>query len=169
MSNSSMFFENFKNQILLSINTSMPCKVLSYDEEKRLAKIQPLFKIKEAGKEPQALSVVEDVPVLWQRMKVHKKNFFNVSIPEGEHTHSGGGHSQYTGSGVHTHDGGEHEHKKMKVTEDFIELHPVLKEGDTVLAVFAQRALDDAMEGKLVYPGSARYLNVHDAIIVGIF
>lgn len=169
MSNSSMFFENLKNQILLSINTCMPCKVISYNEEERLATIQPLFKMKEAGKEPQALSIIEDVPVLWQRMKVHKKNFFQVNIPEGEHTHSGGGHSQYTGSGVHSHSGGEHEHKKMKVTEDFIELHPVLKAGDTVLAVFAQRSIDEAMEGKLSYPGSARILSVHDAIIVGIF
>ena len=169
MADSTMFFENFRNQILLSVNTCMPCKVLSYDEKERRAKIQPLFKNKEVGKDPQALSVIEDVPVLWQRMKVHKKDFFQVSIPEGEHTHSGGGHSQYTGSGTHTHSGGEHEHKKMKVTEDFIELHPVLKEGDTVLAVFAHRSIDEAMEGDLVYPGTSRVLSVQDAIIVGIF
>ena len=169
MANSAMFFENFRNQILLSINTSMPCKVISYDEDKRLATIQPLFKIKETGRDPEALSVIEDVPVLWQRMRVHKKDFFEVSIPEGEHTHSGGGHAQYTGSGVHSHDGGKHTHEKMKITEDFIDLHPVLKAGDTVLAVFAQRAIDEAQDGKLAYPGSARIMSVHDAIIVGIF
>lgn len=178
-----MFFENFKNQMLLSINTCMPCKILSYDEKKRTAKIQPLFKTKEAGKEPQTISVIEDVPVLWQRMRIHSKEFFKVEIPEGEHehfegehTHSGGGHAQYTGNGVHSHDGGghkhdggEHLHKKMKVTEDFIDLHPALKEGDTVLAVFAQRAIDEAQEGKLVYPGASRVMSVHDAIIIGIF
>ncbi|PIC73347.1 hypothetical protein [Sporosarcina sp. P17b] len=169
MAESAMFFENFRNQMLLTINTSMPCKVLSYDEKKRVATIQPLFKTKEAGMEPEALSIIEDVPVLWQRMKVHKKDFFKVSIPEGEHVHNGGGHSQYTGSGVHSHDGGKHEHKKMKVIEDFIELHPVLKAGDTVLAVFAQRAIDEAQEGKLSYPGASRIMSVHDAIIVGIF
>ncbi|MGA4517195.1 Gp138 family membrane-puncturing spike protein [Solibacillus silvestris] len=169
MANSAMFFENFRNQILLSINTCMPCKVLSYDEKTRMASIQPMFKQKEVGKEPQALSIIEDVPVLWQRMKVHKKDFFEVNIPEGEHVHDDGGHGQYTGSGVHSHDGGKHEHKKMKVTEDFIELHPVLESGDIVLAVFAQRSIDEAMEGNLVYPGSSRYLSVHDAIIVGIF
>ncbi|MGG0666974.1 hypothetical protein ABE073_00335 [Lederbergia citrisecunda] len=169
MANSAMFFENFRNQLLFSINTAMPCRVLSYDKENRLANILPLFKIKEAGKEPQTQSVIEDVPVLWQRMRVHKKEFFEVSIPEGEHTHSGGGHSQYSGSGIHSHEGGKHEHQKMKVTEDFIELHPVLEAGDTVLAVFAQRSIDEAQDGKLVYPGSARIMSVHDAIIVGIF
>ena len=183
MADSTMFFENFRTQMLLSINTAMPCKVLSYDEEKRQAKIQPLFMTKEIGRASEKMSVIEDVPVLWQRMRVHKKEFFKAEVPEGEHihekgehTHSGGGHAQYTGSGVHSHDGGahmhdggKHTHKKMKVTEDFIDLHPVLKAGDTVLAVFGQRAIDEAQEGKLSYPGAARIMSVHDAIIVGIF
>lgn len=124
MSNSTEFFSNFKNQILLSINTCMPCKVLAYDEGSRTAKIQPLFMIKEVNHSPEKLSVLEDVPVLKQKYKVN---------------------------------GG--------ATEEYV---PVLSSGDTVLAVFCQRAIDEALDGNVVYPGTSRLFAVHDAIIVGI-
>ena len=124
MSNSSEFYSNFKNQILLSINTCMPCKVLSYNEGSRTAKIQPLFMVKEVNRSPEKLSVLEDVPVLKQKYKVN---------------------------------GG--------ATEEYV---PVLSVGDTVLAVFCQRANDDALDGNIVYPGTSRLFDVHDAIIVGI-
>jgi len=124
MSNSTEFFSNFKNQILLSINTCMPCKVLSYNEGSRTAKIQPLFMVKEVNRSPEKLSVLEDVPVLKQKYKVN---------------------------------GG--------ATEEYV---PVLSVGDTVLAVFCQRANDDALDGNIVYPGTSRLFDVHDAIIVGI-
>lgn len=124
MSNSTEFYANFKNQILLSINTCMPCKVISYNEGSRTAKIQPLFKVKEINRAPEKLSVLEDVPVLKQKYKVN--------------------------SGA---------------VQEYV---PVLSAGDTVLAVFAQRAIDDAADGKLVYPGASRVFDVHDAIIVGI-
>ncbi|WP_313893850.1 Gp138 family membrane-puncturing spike protein [Psychrobacillus sp.] len=124
MSNSSEFYANFKNQILLSINTCMPCKVLAYNENTRTAKIQPLFMVKEMNRPPEKLSVLEDVPVLKQKYKVN-----------------GGATQEYV---------------------------PALSVGDTVLAVFCQRAIDDAAEGKLVYPGASRLFDVHDAIIVGL-
>lgn len=124
MSNSTEFFSNFKNQILLSINTCMPCKVLSYNEGSRTAKIQPLFMVKEVNRSPEKLSVLEDVPVLKQKYKVN-----------------GGASEEYV---------------------------PVLSVGDTVLAVFCQRAIDDALDGDIVYPGTSRLFDVHDAIIVGI-
>lgn len=124
MSNSTEFFSNFKNQILLSINTCMPCKVLAYNEGSRTAKIQPLFMVKEVNRSPEKLSVLEDVPVLKQKYKVN---------------------------------GG--------ATEEYV---PVLSVGDTVLAVFCQRAIDDALDGNIVFPGTSRLFDVHDAIIVGI-
>lgn len=124
MSNSTEFFSNFKNQIILSINTCMPCKVLAYDEGSRTAKIQPLFMVKEVNRAPEKLSVLEDVPVLKQKYKVN---------------------------------GG--------ATEEYV---PVLSAGDTVLAVFCQRAIDEALDGNVVYPGTSRLFAVHDAIIVGI-
>lgn len=45
------------------------------------------------------------------------------------HTHSGGGHSQYTGSGYHSHDDGEHDHQLP------VEFRP-LKAGDRVLVAW---------------------------------
>lgn len=123
MSNASRFFENMRQQILLSINTAMPCKVLAYDKGTRTAKIQPLFKVKEVGHAPEALAPVDGVPVCFQRYEV---------------------------------DG---------VTKTYF---PVLEAGDTVLAVFGQRAIDDAVNGKLSFPGFSRTLDIQDAMIVGI-
>lgn len=155
MSNASQFFsENIKSQLLLSINTCMPCKVLSYNEGSRRAKIQPLFKTKEVGREPSAQSVIEDVPVMFERVKINGGQPILVTIPEGEH----GGHS--SGDGQHT-------HTKI-IFEEEVENSPVLKTGDTVLVVFAQRSIDEALEGNLVYPGTSRLFSLQDAIIVGL-
>lgn len=168
MAQSAMFFETFKQQMMLSINTSLPCRVLSYDKERRMATVQPLFQMKEVGQNPQNMSIIEDVPVLWQRYEVQRKQPIDVSIKEGAHTHSGGEHSQYSGNGSHSHTGGAHEHTEMRILEE-LDMVPVLKAGDVVLAVCAQRALDDALDGKPVYAGTSRILSVQDAVIVGIF
>ncbi|WP_341320819.1 Gp138 family membrane-puncturing spike protein [Solibacillus sp. FSL H8-0523] len=125
MSNTSAFFEGYRSEILTSINTAMPCKVLSFDEATCTAKIQPLFKTKEFNKEPLALAPIEDVPVLYQRFKMHN-------------------------------------------TSEIIEFYPHLQAGDVVQVVFNQRAIDDAQNGSIVYPG-ARMFSVHDAVIVGVF
>ncbi|WP_088005598.1 Gp138 family membrane-puncturing spike protein [Indiicoccus explosivorum] len=70
MSEDMSFFRKFKQDILLSINTSMPAKVISYDKAQREAKVQPLYKSKEKGREPVTLPVLESVPVLFQRFEV---------------------------------------------------------------------------------------------------
>lgn len=44
----------------------MPAMILSYNETTCTAKIQPLFKVKEVGKEPVSLPAIEGVPVLKQ-------------------------------------------------------------------------------------------------------
>ena len=142
MSNSSEFYSNYKNQILLSINTCMPCKVLAYNESARTAKIQPLFMVKEVNRAPEKLSVIEDVPVLFERVKIKNNTAISVNIPNSEHT-------------------------QITFNEP-VELEPSINPGDTVLVVFAQRSLDDALEGNLVYPGTSRLFDVHDAIIVGL-
>lgn len=71
MSNSTNFFADFRLGILTSINTAMPAKILSYDESTCTAKIQPLFKVKEKGKEPQSLPAIEGVHALKQKYKVN--------------------------------------------------------------------------------------------------
>ncbi|TQR21792.1 Gp138 family membrane-puncturing spike protein [Psychrobacillus vulpis] len=142
MSNSSEFYSNFKNQILLSINTCMPCEVISYNEDSRTAKVQPLFMVKEVNRAPEKLSVLEDVPVLFERVKLKNNTAISISIPNSDHT-------------------------QITFNEP-VELVPSINSGDIVLAVFAQRSIDDAVDGKLVYPGASRLFDIHDAIIVGL-
>ncbi|WP_419957209.1 Gp138 family membrane-puncturing spike protein [Psychrobacillus psychrotolerans] len=71
MSNAGLFFEEFKTALLTSVNTSMPCEVLAYNESTRTAKIQPLFKVKDKGYDPISLPPIESVPVLKQKYKVN--------------------------------------------------------------------------------------------------
>lgn len=71
MAQDTRFFKNFRNQILLGINTAFPAKVLTFDETTLEAKIQPLFKVKEVNEDPEALEPIEGVPVLKQRYRVN--------------------------------------------------------------------------------------------------
>lgn len=126
MTNTTEFFKLLQQGVFMNLNTAMPCKVLAYDEEKRMAKIEPLFMIKETGEEPSKLAPIENVPVLFQKYRVNGSEVQNY-VPA---------------------------------------LEPMV---DTVLAIFCQRAIDEAMKGNNVYPGTARMFDVHDAVIVGVF
>ncbi|OES45223.1 Gp138 family membrane-puncturing spike protein [Domibacillus iocasae] len=75
MSQATAFFENLQANLLANLNTGMPCRVISYNKELREAKIQPLFKTKEKGRDPIDRSPVEGVPVVFQR--------YEVSYPDG--------------------------------------------------------------------------------------
>lgn len=125
MSSATQFFTNLRASVLTSINTAMPCKVLSFDETECTAKIQPLYKVKEVGHDPTILPPIEGVPVLKQKYKV------------------GGG-----------------------IAQEYI---PALNIGDIVLVVFCQRAIDDALEGKIVDDPGSRMFSLKDAVIVGVF
>ncbi|WP_042737461.1 MULTISPECIES: Gp138 family membrane-puncturing spike protein [Lysinibacillus] len=125
MTNATEFFRALQQGVFVNLNTAMPCKVLAYDETKRLAKIEPLFMVKETGEEPSKLAPIENVPVLFQKYRV------NGSEPQN--------------------------------------YEPFIEPTDTVLAVFCQRAIDEAVKGNNVYPGTARMFDVQDAVIVGVF
>lgn len=71
MSNSLSFFKDLINESVLNIHTSMPCKVIGYNESTMRAKIQPLFMMKEIGRSPEVLPPINDVPVLFQKYKVN--------------------------------------------------------------------------------------------------
>lgn len=45
---------------------------------------------------------------------------------------------------------------------------PMLKKGDLVVVVFAQRALDNVLDGDVAYPEIQRHHDLQDAIIIGI-
>ncbi|RUL56456.1 Gp138 family membrane-puncturing spike protein [Lysinibacillus antri] len=154
MSNTGQYFGSVKGTLLTSINTAMPCKILSYNDSQRTAKIQPLFMVKEVGQEPTSLPPIEDVPVLFQRYKVHNNAPISITTDTAPHP-------QYTGTG-------EHVHNAITFTES-VEMIPDLRPGDVVLAVFCQRSIDEAQNGQNVYPGTARMFSIHDAVIVGVF
>ncbi|AVK98836.1 hypothetical protein FCT18_14795 [Lysinibacillus sphaericus] len=154
MTNMTEFFKTLQHGVYMNLNTAMPCKVLAYDETKRRAKIQPLFKVKEYGQDESSLAPIENVPVLFQRYKVHN----NQPIPITTDTAP---HPQYTGTG-------EHVHNEITFTES-VEMIPDLKNGDIVQVIFNQRAIDEAQNGQNVYPGTARMFDIHDAVIVGVF
>lgn len=154
MSNASKYLSGLIEGALVSMNTAMPCKVLSYNSTTCTAKIQPLFMVKEVEKEPVILAPIEDVPVLFQRYRMHNNNPIAVTTDKG-------GHAQYTGSG-------EHVHNELTFAES-VEMIPDLRAGDIVQVIFNQRAIDDAQTGALVYPGTARMFSIHDAVIVGVF
>ncbi|WP_313150941.1 Gp138 family membrane-puncturing spike protein [Lysinibacillus capsici] len=154
MSNASAFFGGLMGGALVGINTAMPCKVLSFDASTCTAKIQPLFKAKEIDKEPKSLPPIEGVPVLFQRYRVHDNRKIVIATDKGAH-------GQSTGTG-------EHVHNELTFTES-VEMIPDLIAGDVVLAVFCQRAIDEAQRGSDVYPGTARMFSIHDAVVVGVF
>lgn len=81
MSMDMVLLGQLKRDIMLSVNTSMPAKVLSYDKDSREAKVQPLYKSKEIGRDPVDLPVLEGVPALFQRFE-----FKYADSPGGERT-----------------------------------------------------------------------------------
>lgn len=64
------FLKIFIREHLLSLHTAMPARIVSYNEERRRATIQPLFMTKEVGKPPRQLPVVQNVPVLSHRFQI---------------------------------------------------------------------------------------------------
>lgn len=153
MSEATHFFNNLVHRVSMNINTSMPCKVISFDEATITAKVQPLFMTKEVGREPEALKPIEGVPVLFQRYKV--KNLEPISV-----TTDAGEHGQYTGSGAHMHN--------ILTFKESVEMIPDLRPDDVVMVVFSQRALDNVLSGQVAYPGINRHHDIQDAVIVGL-
>lgn len=123
---------------ILNLHTAMPCKVLSFNENEKTAKIQPLFKYKERKQEPITRPPIEDVPVVFQRFKT-----------------------------VDTRATSEEplQYSDEEVVREFM---PFLEQGDVVLAVFSQRALDDVLNGDIAFPSQKRHHSLNDAVIVGV-
>lgn len=65
------FLKTFVRQHLLALHTAMPAKIISYDETRRRATIQPLHMTKEVGRPARELPVIQNVPVLAQRFQVN--------------------------------------------------------------------------------------------------
>ncbi len=137
MSKMSVFKHMIEEQ-MLNLHTAMPCKVLSFNESEKTAKIQPLYKYKERNQEPITRAPIEGVPVLYQRFKTVDTRATSEEP------------LQYTDE---------------EVIREFI---PILNPGDVVMVVFSERALDDVMGGSVAYPSAHRHHNLHDAVIIGV-
>jgi hypothetical protein len=70
MSEADKYLHGFIREKLLHLHTAMPCRVVSYDEGRRRAVVQPLYMTKERGKPPGPLPLVQNVPFLSQRYRV---------------------------------------------------------------------------------------------------
>lgn len=64
MSEMSKFFSKYKNELLLSINTLAPAKVIRYNHDTKRADIQPLFLVADTDDNLHKQSLIEDAPVL---------------------------------------------------------------------------------------------------------
>ncbi len=138
MSKSATFFRDLISEHILNLHTAMPCKVLSFNENEKTAKIQPLFKYKERNQEPITRPPIEDVPVLYQRFKTVDTRATSEDP------------LQYTDE---------------EVIREFI---PILEKGDVVMVVFSERALDDVLGGSVAYPSAHRKHSLNDAVIIGV-
>ena len=152
MSNAVAAFHYLQESILNSLNTAMPAKVLSFDSVTCTAKIQPLYKVQE-NNEMKSRAVLEGVPVLKQRYKVHDNRAIKISTDAGRH-------GQMSGDGAHN-------HAELTFGES-VDMIPDLRPGDTVFVVFSQNALDEAAKGNEAEPAGRRF-SVTDAVIVGVF
>jgi len=132
------FLKDLMKGYILNLHTSMPCKVLEFDANEMTAKIQPLYKYKERNQEPVTRSPVEGVPVLYQRFKTVDTRATSEDP------------LQYS---------------DKEVIREFT---PVLEQGDVVMVVFSERALDEVMGGSVAYPSSGRRHNLNDAVIIGL-
>ncbi|NMH83262.1 hypothetical protein [Heyndrickxia coagulans] len=64
MSQMSKFFNQFKRETLLSINTLAPAKVLEYNASTKRADLQPLFLLADSDGNTYKQSKIENAPVL---------------------------------------------------------------------------------------------------------
>lgn len=129
-------------QTMLKMNTCYPAKVISAGESS--AKIQPLFMTKEFNEDAETIDPLDDIPYLMQRYELHNSSSIGVFIP-----------------------GGLENHYSITYNEPVL-FKPVLKPGDIVLCIVAQRSLDDVMGGTPYLPSKARIMNLQDSVIIGV-
>lgn len=70
MSNQTEFYAIFKDNIMRSIRTTLPCVVISYDKEKQVANLQPSFLMMDEKGKPIKSGMLQDVPVLVNRFEI---------------------------------------------------------------------------------------------------
>ncbi|ATN94279.1 hypothetical protein [Lysinibacillus phage vB_LspM-01] len=70
MSNQTEFYNIFRDYIMRSIRTTLPCVVISYDKARQVANLQPSFLMMDDDGKPVKMGMLQDVPVLVNRFEV---------------------------------------------------------------------------------------------------
>lgn len=135
--------------IKLSIHTSGPARVISYNESKQEADIELLFMQVDKDGKASKYPMIPAVPVLGMRYKIVEA--YPAEIGNVKH------------EGVPS-DGSAATIKPKKE----IMYKPFLKPDDVVWVSFAERALDN-LQKKPFNPEFRRMFDVRDAVITGIF
>lgn len=129
-----------------NIHTVFPAIVISYDEAKQVAIVQPIFQYDDGQQYPQ----IQNVPVAKSR---YKFKYYRVAATTG----TGG-----AGDSAHNHTMSDTQ------TEELIELTLFLNPNDLVLCVCSERSIDSMSSKQVHNPQSKRKYDLSDAMIVCI-
>lgn len=166
------FFENMIESKLLGLHTCFLAKVISTNGS--TAKIQPLGKTKEYGKESQTQSVLSNVPIAnsakYKYTKETITHLKDVSLNTSSGTFaksvSGGAESpayvSSSGSAITS-----VSITKDTETKDMVTVVPI-SSGDIVVCVCGERDITAAKKGENATPALAIHHSMSDSIIIGI-
>lgn len=141
MSQMNLSFEGFKQEIMLSINTLAPAKIIKYDSNKKIADIQPLFLTADKSDNLYKQSPIYDVPVLDHCTGIDM--FENYTCGDPNCTCD-------------------------SVLQQYAQWRK-LKAGDLVFYIPAQRSLANLNGVEFIDPDSFKFMSSNDAVIVGRF
>ena len=167
------FFENLVEQKLLSLHTCYLGRVLSVKSDLSSAKIQPLGKTKEFGKDAKTQSPLSDVPIANSARYKYTKEEITYVTDATVNTQrgtfaidvSGGAESAaYVSSSGQALTSAVDVNKKE--TKDMVTVEPI-KAGDIVICVCCERNIADAKNGVNNVPPAGHH-SMSDSIIIGI-
>lgn len=159
MSFASKMFDSFGDNLVNDMHTFYPALIVSFDEVKNVAVIQPLYKFNDVDNYPQ----LQNVPVMKTRFKM-KTTISTVGNHQHSYTWSDSGGSGTTGAA------GTHNHTISFVsgTEEEVVFPMIVKPNDVVLCMVCEKALE-SVESRAIYkPMSQRKFDLTDSIIIGI-
>lgn len=166
------FFENMVESKLLGLHTCFLAKVISTNG--KTAKIQPLGRTKEYGKEAQTQSVLSNVPIAnsakYKYTKETITHLKNVTLNTSSGTFAknvGGGNNSaaYVSSSGSALTSASIE--KETETKNMVTVVP-LAAGDVVICVCGERDITVAKKGENATPALATHHSMSDSIIIGI-
>ena len=149
MAKDTKFIDLLEQRIKLSIHTTAPARVISYNESKRTADVELLFMSVDQDDNAEKYKVIEGVPVQGMRYKIPES--FKAAIS----------------SLIPTEGSIDGSNASVKI-DNAIEFTPFLKKDDVVVVSFAERALDNLNGIKTFDPEFHRTHDINDCIVLGV-